>query len=89
LKLRYRRAGDLIGQASEEARCAVVALDSIECMKGFLHSINFVQLRVQLQPPIEQKAAAMVELEAVAEQQTTHWKGAAIAGDFLPAAVDG
>ena len=66
MNLRKLRARELIGETGKESRCSVVALDSVERVKGFFDSVNFVQLGVLLKPAIEQKTLAVVELEAVA-----------------------
>src|SRR5216684_5521741 len=57
-------------------------------MKSFLGSVDFVQLGVALQPTVEQEASAMVEGEAIAQQQATQGKRSTVTGNLLAAPVD-
>src|SRR5216684_982145 len=57
-------------------------------MKSFLGPVDFVQLGMALEPAVEQETSAMVEREAIAQQQATQRKRSTVTGNLLAASVD-
>src|SRR5260370_37486401 len=57
-------------------------------MKSFLGPVDVVQLGMALEPAVEQETSAMVEGEAIAQQQATQGKRSPVAGNLLAAPVD-
>src|SRR5260370_32172699 len=57
-------------------------------MKSFLGPVDVVQLGMALEPAVEQETSAMVEGEAIAQQQATQGKRSTVTGNLLAASVD-